>query len=181
MEEGPGKKIILMGSVGSGKSTQAELLADFLNLPRINMGDVFRKLAQTDKDIRSIVQKGELVEDETTLSLLRQEILDEKYKNGFVLDGVPRNLYQAENLPFTPSLVIYLQVRDSENIKRLTLRRREDDTENVIKERLSLYHRETEPVLDFYKKQNKLLEIDGEPAVPVIAEDIKTKLNKKLG
>lgn len=174
------KKIIFMGPVGSGKSTQAELLANHVNLPRVNMGEIFRKIAQTNVEVKEIVERGEMVNDEMTMLLLRQELANEKYNNGFVVDGVPRNLFQAENLPFEPDLVIYLKVRDSENIKRLVKRGRSDDKEEVIKDRLVTYHEQTEPVLDFYRQKGKLLEIDGEPPIEVIFGDIKNKLSLAL-
>lgn len=171
------KKIVVMGPVGSGKSTQAELLAKHLSLPRVNMGDIFRHLAQTNQELREIMAKGELVNDEMTLLLLTQELGGDKYQSGFVIDGVPRNLFQAQNLPFEPDMVIYLKVRDSENSKRLLLRGRSDDSEEVIKKRLAFYHQETAPVLEFYKNKGKLLEVDGEPPIEVIFEDILQKLN----
>ena len=173
---GMGKKIIFMGAVGSGKSTQADLLTKKLNLPRVNMGEIFRRIAQDNQEVKEIVLRGELVNDEITMLLLRQELGDEKYNNGFVIDGVPRNLFQAENLPFEPDVIIYLSVRDSENIKRLTKRGRTDDTKDVIKNRLVLYHEQTEPVLDFYRGKGKLVEVDGEPPIEVIFKDILQKL-----
>lgn len=170
-------KIIYMGPVGSGKSTQAELLAKHLNLPRLNMGEIFRKVSETNEEVKQIVESGELVNDEITLLMLRQEMAEARYNDGFVVDGVPRNLFQAENLPFEPDIVVYLKVRDSENIKRLMGRGRMDDTDKVIKERLALYHAQTEPVLDYYRQKGKLLEVDGEPPIQTIFEDTLQKLN----
>lgn len=171
------KKIIFMGPVGSGKSTQAGLLAEHLKLPRVNTGEIFRRMAQTNPELKELLDRGQFVNDEMTMLMLRQELSDEKYGGGFVADGVPRNLFQAENLPFEPDLVIYLKVRDSENVKRLLLRGRSDDTEEVIKTRLAIYHEQTEPVLDFYRQKGKLLEVDGEPPIEVIFQDVLGKIS----
>ncbi|MBI2405876.1 nucleoside monophosphate kinase [Candidatus Microgenomates bacterium] len=168
--------IIVMGPVGSGKSTQAELLAKHFNVPHVEMGALLRGLSNTSQDVRELVDAGKLVPDSLTLELLGKELEKNQYKNGFVVDGVPRTLFQAHHLPFTPDVVIYLRVRDSENVKRLILRRRADDTEEVVKERLSIYHEQTAPVLHFYRTQGKLVEVDGEPPIEVIFQDILRKL-----
>lgn len=173
------KKIVYIGPVGSGKSTQAQLLAEKLGLPHVETGALLRKVGEKDKEIKDILLSGSLLPNELTLSVLRKELEGESYKNGFVIDGVPRNIYQAENLPFEPDIVIYLAVRDSENIKRLLLRKRADDSQEVVKKRLAIYHEETAPVLDFYRGKEKLLEINGEPPVEVIFEDILDKLKLK--
>lgn len=167
-----------MGPVGSGKSTQAQLLADYLHLPHLEMGDLLRRLSEANEQVKAVVQSGQLVPDDLTLKLLGEELVKEEYTKGFVIDGVPRTLYQAQNLPFTPDLVVYLRVRDSENIKRLLLRKRGDDTEEIITGRLKIYHDQTAPVLDFYRAQNKLLEIDGEPTIEIIAQDILAQLRQ---
>lgn len=172
-------KIIVMGPVGSGKSTQADLLAKHLKVPHLEMGEILREMASQDESIRKIVESGSLVTDEVVLGVLADELAKEEYKSGFVIDGVPRTIEQASNLPFVPDLVIYLRVRDSENIKRLLKRGRMDDTEEIIKDRLNIYHQQTSPILDFYRQRGKLLEIDGEPPIKVISQDIFEKLKLK--
>lgn len=171
------KKIVYIGPAGSGKSTQADLLAEKLGIPHIQMGDIIR--ASTDPEVQKIIASGVLVPDTLAMRLLADELSNQKYDNGFVIDGVPRTIYQAQNLPFEPDVVIYLAVRDSENIKRLLLRKRADDTQELIKKRLAIYHAETAPVLDFYRANGKLFEINGELSVEVIFEDILNKLKIK--
>lgn len=178
-DENNRKKIILMGPVGSGKSTQADLLAGDLGVPRIEMGQILRELSRTRDDVKALVEAGKLVPDVLTLELIADEISNPQYKNGFVLDGAPRNLYQAQNLPFQPDIVIYLRVSDEVTIERLVKRGRPDDTRDLIAQRLSVYHNDTAPVLDFYRAKGALVEVDGEPPIEVIFEDILDKLKIK--
>ena len=168
--------IIIMGPQGSGKSTQAALLAKKLKLPHLQVGEVLRELAQQGTRLglraKSFWGRGRLVTEKLFRQILQEEIKKDRYRSGLVGDGVPRTLIQAKNLPFKVDKVIYLRVRDEENVKRLRLRKREDDTVGSITERLKLYHRETEPVLDFYRGQGILLEVDGERSIEAIYRDI---------
>ncbi|OGD85738.1 hypothetical protein A2Z23_01555 [Candidatus Curtissbacteria bacterium RBG_16_39_7] len=168
--------ILILGSQGSGKSTQAELLAKKLQTPSLSTGELYRRLAKESTKrglfIKSILEKGELVSDEITINLIEETIAKPEYKEGFVLEGAPRNLNQARMLNSSLDKVFYLKVTDKENTKRLLLRAREDDTEELIKKRLEIYHQETEPVILFYKNKDLLEEIDGERAVEEIHQDI---------
>lgn len=173
-------KIVVMGPQGSGKSTQAELLAKKLNLPHLQTGELYRQMAKTDsplgKKIKSFLDQGQLVPDREHNSLLKKEIKKPRYKRGFVLDGSPRTLSQAKTQPFETDRVFYLQVSDEENTKRLLKRGRADDTPALISQRLKIYHQETEPVLDYYRQQGILTEIDGERPIEEIAKDIIERL-----
>lgn len=169
-------KIIIMGPQGSGKSTQASLLAQELNLPHIQTGELYRQIAAQDtpfgREISQFLSQGQLVPDEEHNQILSRELSKPEYDNGFVLDGSPRTLAQAQSLPFEPDKIFYLVVSDEENIKRLEKRKRVDDTPELITERLRLYHQETEPVLDFYRQKGVLTEINGEREIEVILKDI---------
>lgn len=172
-------KIIVMGPAGSGKTTQAEFLAKHFNISHLDMGEFMRNidvLSDVGRMVKAFAEKGTLVPDDVTLKLLDEEIKKPAYKNGFVLNGTPRTLAQAQRLSFEPSSVVYLAVSDEENIKRLQLRGRADDTPELIKQRLKIYHQQTEPILAFYRQMGRLLEIDGERSVEVIAEDIVQKI-----
>lgn len=173
-------KIIVMGPQGSGKTTQAELLAKKLNLPHLQTGELYREIAKTDSslgfEVKELVSLGQLVPDIKHNQILKEELGKPKYKDGFVLDGSPRTLKQAKSLPFQPEKVFYLAVSDEQNMKRLEKRGRSDDTPAIIAERLRLYHQQTEPILDYYRREGILEEVDGERSVEEIFEDLMSKL-----
>jgi len=175
--------IIILGPQGSGKSTQAELLAKAFQIPHLQTGKLFRKIAQEKTElgqrVKSRLDKGRLVSDKDTMKIVRPELGKEKYNKGVVLDGVPRNSSQAKALKLIIDRVIYLEVSDKECIKRLMLRRRSDDTAELIKERLRIYHLKTEPMLDLYQKKGVLERVDGERPVEEIHKDIIKKLKVK--
>jgi adenylate kinase len=174
--------LVVLGPQGSGKSTQAKLLAGYLKLPHVSTGDIFRRLENEDSElgrrIKNSLSKGLLVADSDVNVVLSKELSASKYSKGVVLDGCPRNLAQAKNFPLKFDKVIYLQVSDTVGTERLLKRQREDDTFNVIKERLAIYHQETEPMLDFYRQQGLLVEINGEQSVDAIFAEIKQALAK---
>lgn len=169
-----------MGPQGSGKSTQAQKLAENLGLPHLQTGELFRKIATGQdaraKIIKQTLDEGKLVPDKEYNQVLGSEIIKPEYENGFVIDGSPRTLAQAETLPFEPDKVFYLAVSDAENIKRLSKRGRTDDTRDLINKRLGLYHEQTEPVLEYYRQKNILEEVDGERSIEAIFEDLKGRV-----
>lgn len=163
-------KILLIGPQGSGKSTQGKLLAEYLKIPYISTGDIFRQIAQTDARIKQILDAGELVDDETTIKLINDRLTQ---ADGFILDGFPRNLEQAEAINLNFDKVIYLNIPDEVVLKRLLKRGRTDDTEGSIKTRLDLYRAKTQPLLDYYKEQGVLVEVSGEADVRSVQDEIK--------
>ena len=177
-----GMNIIVMGPQGSGKSTQADLLAKKLNLPHLQIGELGRRLIKQKtalgKKIEGFWVKGALAPDDLLMEILKLEINKEEFKGGFVLDGMPRTINQAKILSFKIDKVFYLKVSDKINVERLMKRGREDDTKDLIKKRLGFYHQETEPVLDYYRKMGILEEVDGERSIEMIFEDIAGRFGK---
>lgn len=174
--------LVVMGPQGSGKSTQAELLANKLNFPHLQTGELYRQIEKESspfgRKIKAILRKGQIVPDKEHNQVLTQELAKSKYARGFVLDGSPRTLDQTKSQPFKVDRVYYLNVSDKENIKRLLKRGRYDDTPEIITQRLKIYHQQTEPVLDYYRKLGVLEEVDGERPIEEIFQDILGRLNK---
>jgi adenylate kinase len=169
-----------MGPQGSGKSTQATILAKKLHLPHIETGEIYRSLENTDssigRKIKAALDKGGLVDDETTFEIIDQHLSE--MRSGFVIDGFPRTLAQAKRDLFSIDAVIFLRLSNEEATKRLLLRGREDDTPELISERLKLYHEQTEPILNYYKEKQKLIEINGEKTIDEISKDISREIDK---
>lgn len=174
-------KLIFLGPQGSGKSTQAKKLAQELNVPHLEMGQLLRdKMQESDEDaqkIRAALKSGALVENEITIRTLNAKIAKPDFTNGFILDGYPRNEEQLQNLPEGIDKVIYINVPDSIAVGRLSKRAREDDTQEVIQKRLDIYHKETEPLLENFRQKGLLVEINGQASIEQVDTDIKKALN----
>ncbi len=174
-------KTIFLGSQGSGKSTQAKLLAEKLNLPYIEMGQVFRDRARDQDDLATNIRKalasGNLVDDEVAIATLKDELAKPQFQNGYILDGYPRNSAQLTALTADIDKVFYIKVADEEAIKRLSLRKREDDTRQALQKRLEIYHDQTEPLLEVFKQKGNLQSIDGERPIEEIHKEILEKIN----
>jgi len=169
--------IIIFGKPGSGKGTQASLIKDNYNLAHISTGDVFRKNTSQGTDLGKVavqfMSKGELVPDEITISMLKEEIKSFMPCNGFIFDGFPRTIIQAESLDdllksmeLNIDMVVALDVENNKLIKRLLKRgktsgRADDRSEEKINKRLEEYDNKTKPLIDFYTNQKKFISIDG--------------------
>ena len=169
--------LILFGKPGSGKGTQASLIKNKYNLVHISTGDVFRKNMSNKTDLgmlaKGYMEKGELVPDEVTVNMLKEELEDHLPCEGFIFDGFPRTSYQAEKLDalltkysLNIHLTIALDVDNETLIKRLLSRgkssgRADDQSEDKINKRLQEYDKKTKPLIEFYTKQNKYKSING--------------------
>lgn len=180
-------KLILIGIQGSGKSTQGNLLSEKLSIPYLSTGHIFREIAKEKtpigRYIKETINAGFLISDEKTLSIVTEYLSRTEYKNGYILDGFPRTVPQAEEFANGVRAVFYLKVSDKEALWRLAGRSeegiREDNTLKAIMKRINLFHEKTEPVIDYYKKKGILFEIDGEKKIEEIQSEILEKLGKK--
>ena len=171
-------KIILFGPPGAGKGTQAKYLIERYGIVQISTGDMLRdaviKGSEIGKEVKSIMEKGELVSDEIIMSLISDRIVQEDCKKGFILDGFPRTLEQAisldkilEDKSLHIDHVIQIDVEESLLLNRINKRAsenknvREDDNSEILANRLIVYNKQTIPVLEHYEKNNKLKKVDG--------------------
>ena len=166
-------KIIILGPTGTGKGTQAKLIAKLLKLNHIEIGKEFRKIANYDKYIKELISKGKLVPDNITLKLVKNLIKNNK---NFILDGFPRDLNQTKSFKEKIDLVLYLKTSKKNLIKRLLLRKRFDDTKKNIEERYEIFLKRTLPVINYYKKGGILKVIDGNPSIKNVSKEIKKVL-----
>jgi len=193
-----GLNIIFYGPEGSGKTTQAKMLAEKLAVPALISGDLVRRMAEIDKGImgdicRDTLSKGHYVADSEMFVLWKARLKDTDTQNGWVIDGFPRNMTQAEFLADKldkygkqVDIVFYLNVPEEESIKRLLARGRRSpdgslhDSIELIKERLKRYQAEEADVLSYYSQMGTLVEIDGLPSIEEIHARILEKANAKL-
>ena len=182
--------IILFGPPGAGKGTQAEYIVNHFGLAHLSTGNMFRSAIQNETPlgikVKAILDAGELVSDDVVVDLVQEETTKDIYLTGCVFDGFPRTVAQAESFDKmlanknTPvDALISLVVTEEELIKRILSRGqgRSDDTEEGIKNRLTVYQNETKPVLDYYEKQGLVKVIDGRGSVESVFERIKKLFN----
>lgn len=174
-------KILMTGPQGSGKTTQAHILAEKYKFRLIKTGEFFRKLAEEDSERGRMIKRlsldaGELISDELTAEIVREKLKDEGIEDDFIFDGYPRTIHQIELFDPKFDLVFDLEISDEVAIERMLKRGRADDTLPLIKKRLELYYKETVPVLEYYKKQGKLITVDGEKTIEEVALEIDRRL-----
>ena len=172
--------IILIGGPGSGKSTYAKFITKEFGIDHIYPGELLRKEIAKGGEIAKRLKnlsRGEFAPNDIVLKLVKDAVA--KAKNGFVFDGFPRYMQQVRDLEkekIKIDRVVYLNVSEEEVIKRLTARGRADDTPEIIKNRLKVYHQKTKPLLDYYK--DEIVNITAEGSTPEkIADEIIFEIN----
>lgn len=176
-------RLILLGPPGAGKGTQAQILADILNLPHISTGELIREAMDLGTPLgqtaQSYVAKGELVPNGLLLDLVRERLSQPDAHKGWILDGFPRTLSQAH---FLQTLLqelnqecdcINVDVPDEVVVTRMMGRGRKDDTPEAIRKRLEVYREETKPVIDFYSERSALKVINGNRTLEEVTESLK--------
>ncbi|WP_223786789.1 adenylate kinase [Marinicella meishanensis] len=184
-------RIVLLGAPGSGKGTQAKLIVEQLQIPHISTGDLLRGAiaAKTPLGLaaKEVMDRGDLVSDEIVLGMLKDRLSADDASNGFILDGFPRNVTQAEmleqlfqELNLTLDHALLIQVDPDEVVARIAKRAeiegRTDDTEDVVRNRLNVYNEQTAPVAAFYQQQGIVTEVLGTGSV----EDVQARIQAVL-
>lgn len=188
-------RLIMVGPPGAGKGTQAKVLAEKLGIPTISTGSIFRthisQGTELGKLAASYIDGGNLVPDEVTDALVKDRLSQDDVANGFILDGYPRNVHQVEaldgilaTLGVTLDGVVELDIPDDAIVGRLLhraeLENRADDTEEVIRHRIEVYHQETAPLIDVYAQRGKLLKVDGTGTIEEVLENLVISLKEFL-
>lgn len=211
-------RIIMLGAPGAGKGTQAKMIADQYGIPHISTGDIFRSNikngTELGKKAKTYMDQGQLVPDELTCDLVVDRIAKDDAKNGYVLDGFPRTIPQAEALKAALAkrgekidFAIDIEVPDENIVTRMSGRRactscgatyhvqynppkkegicdvcgkelvlRDDDKPETVRKRLEVYHSQTQPLIDYYKKDGVLAEVDGTQEISTIFSQIQKLL-----
>lgn len=180
-------RLIFLGPPGAGKGTQAKVLADLQRIPHISTGEILRTAVagQTALGVKAqgYMERGELVPDQLVIELIRERLGESDAQSGWILDGFPRNVDQAE---FLDALlievgqecdrVINFDVPDEILITRMLSRGRKDDNEDVIRRRLEVYREQTAPLINYYDSRQKLTTINGDQSM----EEVTTALKEVL-
>ena len=209
-------KLILLGAPGAGKGTQAEIISKKLNIPTISTGNILREAikngTETGLKAKSFMDAGKLVPDDVIIGIVRERVARADCANGFILDGVPRTIPQAEALEAAGihfDAVVSIEIADEVIEARMTGRRvcgscgasfhiaantpkvdgvcdlcgapltvRKDDAPETVKNRLKVFHAETEPLKDFYKKLGNLKLVEGNQPIEHATRDILAALGE---
>lgn len=187
--------LILFGPPGSGKGTQSARIAEKYQLAHISTGDIFRTEIRNKTElglkVQGIIEKGELVPDELLIEILENALKKFSEVKGYIFDGFPRTLQQARDLDKSlarmnenVSLVVALEVDEQEVVQRLLKRAqlegRKDDTEEVIRNRMNVYHSQTKPLIDFYADHGKFQSLYGVGSIDNIFDEICAVIDKFL-
>ena len=190
--------IILLGPPGSGKGTQANFIQSKLSIPHLSTGDILRQSVQNETNlgikVKDIMAEGKLVSDDLVLDVIKERISESDCNQGFILDGYPRNIAQAESLNtvlkdinrnidrilFLDVDFAVLQSRIESRSKENNEQKRVDDTSEVLIKRLDEYRSQTAPLSEYYKKDKKFKKINGMKSISEVSLDIENFLNNDI-
>jgi adenylate kinase len=185
--------LLVLGPQGAGKGTQAKRIAEEYGIPHVSTGDMFRAAiavqSELGKRVEPLLATGTLVPDEITIALIRERLADADATGGFVLDGFPRNLAQAEALDEMLAeigrgldAILFFDLPDDAARGRLLGRaleeNRPDDTPEVIEARLRTYHEQTEPVVEHYRVTGRLVPLHAERSIDEVWAEIQEALDR---
>ncbi len=176
-------RVCILGPTGSGKGTQAGLLSQHLHIPTISTGEILRQAIESGSDlgqqVKTFVEQGELVLDETMITLIRDRLLQADTAQGWVMDGYPRTAFQAEELDFLLEELgqrldraIWLEVSEGQLVNRSLERSRSDDQLEVVQRRIQVFQERTQPILEYYEMKQRLLRINGEQSPTGVSQSI---------
>ncbi|MEL6471438.1 MAG: adenylate kinase [Cyanobacteria bacterium J06623_4] len=177
-------RLIFLGPPGAGKGTQAQVLCKICEVPHISTGDILRAAVKAKSELgqqaEGYMNAGELVPDSLMLGLIRERLAQADTAKGWLLDGFPRNVEQAEflnelleEIEQSCEFVINLEVPDEVLVTRLLERGRKDDREDVIRNRLEVYREQTEPLIDLYRNRQQLLSVNGNQPMDAVTDELK--------
>ena len=190
--------IILLGPPGSGKGTQANFIQSKLSIPHLSTGDILRQSVQNETNlgikVKDIMAEGKLVSDDLVLDVIKERISESDCNQGFILDGYPRNIAQAESLNIVLNDInrnidrilfldvdfAVLQSRIESRSKENNEQKRVDDTSEVLIKRLDEYRSQTAPLSEYYKKDKKFKKINGMKSISAVSLDIENFLNNDI-
>jgi adenylate kinase len=188
-------RIVLVGPPGSGKGTQSGILSQTFNVPHISTGEMMRSAIASGttvgRTVKGFIDRGELVPDGVVVELIRARLAASDCASGFVLDGFPRNVAQAEvfsalmaELGLRDVVVVELRVPEDMLVERLRKRSdgvpeaRSDDSEQVVRHRLEVFRNQTEPMIDFYRRRGAAYAIDGVGTVDDVQQRVVSALRR---
>lgn len=185
---GDGARVVFLGPPNSGKGTQAKIVGERLGVPAVSTGEMLREAVDEGSDlgrqVRATLAAGELVDDETMARLVRERLARRDTGRGFVLDGYPRTLAQAATLERvldergeSLDVALLIDAPEDELVQRALGRGRQDDREEVMRERLRVYRERTEPLVGYYEERGLLRRVDGDHPV----EEVTSRIFAELG
>jgi adenylate kinase len=180
-------QLIMLGPPGAGKGTQARMIGEKYSIPHISTGAILRAEVERKtllgQEIEEVMKRGDLVADSLIFFLVEARLSEADCDNGFILDGFPRTIPQAEELDIMLQKrgkkalhVIYLMVTEEISLERLLARRRVDDTKEIFQQRIKVYHEQTAPLIDYYFEKGAIIRINGVQSIDDVFHEIEERL-----